>query len=136
MKKPARKKPAAGSGASARRAKERGSSPENEPQDGEQVVSAPSVPPVLLVLPEEGAEPPRPPRAPGSGACHPYVRRQVAKALPELCVALAEVAKKGDVAAIKLLWHMAELDKKREAVPERADVTKFVRETLAAHRQR
>ena len=49
---------------------------------------------------------------------------------------MADKAKSGNVSAMKLLWQMAELDKQSGASPERADVTKFVRETLAEHRRR
>ena len=83
------------------------------------------------------SEPPKPPRAPRPGACHPFVRKQIAEALPELCKAYLGRAKKGDLSTMKLLWQMAELDKQiQSAGAQGAADKKFVRQTLAKYRSR
>ena len=74
-------------------------------------------------------------RAPRADACHPFVRKRIAEALPELCQALLGKAKQGDLSAMKLLWQMAELDKRTEPSGEHDRDRKFVRQALAKYRQ-
>ena len=79
----------------------------------------------------------KPPRLPRPGYCHPFVRKQIAEALPELCKAYLGRAKKGDLSTMKLLWQMAELDKQMQSPgTQNAADKKFVRQSLAKYRGR
>jgi hypothetical protein len=50
-------------------------------------------------------------KPPSPSRCPQFVRREIADALPEICKGLVAKAKKGEAAALKLLWQMAGLDK-------------------------
>ena len=60
----------------------------------------------------------------------------LAAALPDICTALLEHAQKGDLATLKLLWQMAELDRPAEPAAERGNDRNFVRQVLSRHRSR
>ena len=86
----------------------------------------------------QGADPELPrtrrPRPPGPDTCHQFVRRQLAKALPDLFDVLLKRANEGDLPAVKLLWQLAQLDKPTEQAGDDSEDRKFVRGTLAKYR--
>jgi hypothetical protein len=85
---------------------------------------------------DPGPRPVRRPRPPGPDTCHQFVRRQLAKALPELILGFLKRAQEGDLPAMKLLWQLAELDKQTEVSGEQGKDRKFVRKALEKYRQR
>ena len=85
---------------------------------------------------DDPEKPPKAPRAPRPGACHTFVRSQVAKALPRICVALVDKAAEGDLTVTKLLWQMAELDRQAESPTDRSADKRFARQTLAMYCRR
>ena len=85
---------------------------------------------------QELAAPRRVLRTPRPGACQRIVRKHLAAALPDICTALLEHAQKGDLATLKLLWQMAELDRPAEPAAERGNDRNFVRQVLSRHRSR
>ncbi len=65
-------------------------------------------------------------KAPPPHRCTEFVRKQVARALPEICRGLLGKALRGDLQALKAVWSMALLDKpataaSRKPKPERGE---------------
>jgi predicted lipid-binding transport protein (Tim44 family) len=81
-------------------------------------------------------------RAPTPARCPQFVRREIAGALPEICRALLSKAVEGDMAALKMLWQMAMLDKAAEKAGNKtaagfgARELGFARKALAEFRAR
>ena len=90
----------------------------------------------LEQLPAAELRPSRRPRPPGPDTCHQFVRRQLAKALPELFLALLKRAHEGDLPAVKLLWQLGQLDRQAEQAGDYDEDRKFVRSTMAKYRSR
>lgn len=80
-----------------------------------------------------GLFPTRPPRPPRPDTCHQFVRRRLARSLPVLFVAMVKRAYNGDLAAMKLLWQLAQLDKAAGQAGDYDEDRAFVRSTLAKY---
>ena len=76
-------------------------------------------------------------RVPRAADCRRFVRRRIQTALPDLCQVLIDMALQKDMGAFKLLWQMAELDRKMPAGvgPTKKDLG-FARKAMAAFRAR